>query len=50
VGISVDDAFTALRDYARAGNRKFRDVASAVIDGSMDIAALPAPMADRPQS
>jgi len=40
LGITVDIAFAALRDYARAGNHKLRDIASAVIDGSLDVAAL----------
>jgi transcriptional regulator with GAF, ATPase, and Fis domain len=43
LSISVDDAFTALRGHARAGNHKLRDVATAVIDGSLDITALPPP-------
>jgi transcriptional regulator with GAF, ATPase, and Fis domain len=49
LNISVDDAFTALRGYARAGNHKLRDLANGVIDGSLDITALPppAPAADR---
>jgi transcriptional regulator with GAF, ATPase, and Fis domain len=41
LNVSVDDAFTALRGYARSGNHKLRDVASAVIDGSLDITAPP---------
>jgi hypothetical protein len=47
LNISVDDAFTALRVYARAGNHKLGNVASAVIDGSLDIAAFPL---DQPRS
>jgi hypothetical protein len=50
LGISVDNAFTSLRDYARSGNRKLRDVALAVIDGSLDAAVLRdhTPAASRP--
>jgi hypothetical protein len=52
LSISVDDAFTALRVHARTGNHKLRDVADAVIDGSLDITALPppAPAVDGPRS
>jgi transcriptional regulator with GAF, ATPase, and Fis domain len=51
LGISVDEAFTALRAYARSGNHKLRDVATSVIDGSLDATAVRgrAPMARGPQ-
>jgi transcriptional regulator with GAF, ATPase, and Fis domain len=49
LSISVDDAFSALRGYARAGNHKLRDIASAVIDGSLDITALPPPAPHQPR-
>jgi len=39
LNISVDEAFTALRGHARAGNHKLRDIAAAAIDGTLDITA-----------
>ncbi|GAA4622026.1 GAF and ANTAR domain-containing protein [Actinoallomurus vinaceus] len=36
-GVSVDDAFVALREYARSGNSKLVEVAEAVIDGRLSV-------------
>lgn len=41
LNVSVDDAFAVLRAHARAGNRKLREVAFAVIDGTLDLTAPP---------
>lgn len=38
--IGVDAAFTRLRDYARAQNRRLSDVARELIDGQLDVTAL----------
>jgi transcriptional regulator with GAF, ATPase, and Fis domain len=35
--ISVNDAFHALRAHARASNRKLRDVAAAVVEGTVEV-------------
>jgi transcriptional regulator with GAF, ATPase, and Fis domain len=37
LGISVEDAFPVLRTYARSGNHKLREVASAVVEGRLHI-------------
>jgi transcriptional regulator with GAF, ATPase, and Fis domain len=36
-GVPVDEAFAALREYARAGNRKLLEVAEAVTDGRLSL-------------
>jgi hypothetical protein len=41
-GLDMDQAFTALRRHARGHNRPLRDVASAVIAGTLDHRALAA--------
>ena len=38
--VSVDLAFSSIRSYARAHNRRLSDVARDVIDGRLDAAAL----------
>jgi transcriptional regulator with GAF, ATPase, and Fis domain len=38
-GVSVDDAFVALREYARGGNRKLVEVAEAVIGGRLSVSS-----------
>ena len=40
-GVSVADAFTALRNYARSRQWKLHDVAANVVDGGLDIPAEP---------
>jgi GAF domain-containing protein len=42
-GLSMDQAFTTLRDYARTNNRKLADVALAVIDNDPSVAELAHP-------
>ena len=39
LGVSVEDAFAALRDYARSRNRKLTEVAADVIEGRVDLSA-----------
>jgi ANTAR domain/GAF domain len=39
LGVSVDGAFTLLRDHSRKGNLKLRDVAAEVVSGSLDLTA-----------
>ena len=42
LGLTVEDAFTALRRYARDSNRKLTDTAADIINGRVDLAAPPA--------
>jgi GAF domain-containing protein len=42
-GLSMDQAFTTLRNYARNNNRKLADIALAVIDNTPDILELAQP-------
>ena len=39
-GVEMDQAFAALRSYARSHNRRLADVAVAVIDGTLDVSGL----------
>jgi hypothetical protein len=41
LGLPMDEAFDALRRYARSKNLRIADLASAVVDGSFDTALLP---------
>ena len=43
LNITVDDAFAILRQHARNNCRKLRDVAAAVVDGTLTLTAEPAP-------
>ncbi|MEV7884949.1 GAF and ANTAR domain-containing protein [Streptomyces sp. NPDC002817] len=45
---SVDDAFAAFRSYARARHLRLSDLASQIISGGFDTAAIPAPVPDGP--
>ena len=47
-GLSMDQAFSTLRDYARSHNRKLADVALAVIDNDAQV-ALNSPIHDAPR-
>jgi AmiR/NasT family two-component response regulator len=40
IGLSVDDAFRVLRRYARDHNQRLDDVSRAVIDNTVDAAAM----------
>lgn len=40
LGMPIEEAFTALRSYARANNRLLAEVAAEVVDGTLDAAAL----------
>lgn len=42
LGLTVEDAFTVLRRYARDRNRKLTDTAADIINGRMDLAPPPA--------
>jgi transcriptional regulator with GAF, ATPase, and Fis domain len=42
-GVSVDDAFTVFRAYARSHHLRLADVAQQIIDGTLDTTALTAP-------
>ncbi|MGW6413006.1 GAF and ANTAR domain-containing protein [Streptomyces vinaceus] len=46
---SVDDAFFALRSYARAHNRQLTKLAGEVIDGTLDTTAIPRPGTEPPK-
>ncbi|MCW2897417.1 MAG: hypothetical protein JWO75_6906 [Actinomycetia bacterium] len=50
--MSVDQAFTTMRGYARHNNRKLADVALAIIDDNPNIAELarPQPARDAPRT
>lgn len=41
LNISVDDAFTALRAYARSGNHRLHGVATAVVQGTLHLSHRP---------
>ena len=40
LSLDMDQAFTILRDHARASNRKLSDLARAVVAGTEDVTAL----------
>ncbi|MDO0934958.1 GAF and ANTAR domain-containing protein [Streptomyces sp. DG2A-72] len=44
---SVDDAFAAFRSYARARHLRLSDLATRIISGAFDTAAIPPPAPDR---
>ncbi len=46
--VSIDDAFTLLRGYARKNNRLLRQTADAIIDGTLTADALTAPTRNQP--
>ena len=46
--MTVDDAFTLLRNYARYHNRKLSEVASDVVDRRIPSAALGQPPGQQP--
>lgn len=47
-GASVDEAFSALRRYARSHNRTLRDVSQSIIDRSLDIGLITGQFAPPP--
>jgi multimeric flavodoxin WrbA len=50
-GLTVDQAFDALRQYARRNGRRIHDVAESILDGDLDLTPglLPRPPGDRPR-
>lgn len=49
LGLTIEDAFTALRRYARNHNRKLTDTAADIINGRIDLAAPPVGPESRPR-
>lgn len=47
-GLDMDRAFSRLRGHARSHNLRLCDVAQSLIDGRLDVAALPSARPDRP--